>query len=749
MFTFCCVLSSFFFSPAVGLLSKSNVAMSSKARFAAAERMMTESKAPAIDKIITLLEEMYEVADQDNKKDKKEFDKFHCWITLAIHNKADSVEGGRLALAAIQAIIQEMIARIDQYHGEIAELEALIGTLKDRALALKRKREQEQEAFEALESDLSETVRLLKEAIAVLSKELLPGEGAAVIPTEAPATLLQIGQQVQRKHISQIQNEMEEDFLRFISALNHTHMHNAKEGSTDSKAARLFLAKGAALSQQLSKALPEILQGVGGAVPEIKSYNRKSGKILATLQTMLEQNERDLKIARNDENISLTEFVGLYGLTLDDLLEGYEGKDLKRVMLVNLIKHKALEDVLEERGVKILAEDMHVLATLTVEREVQQQAYDKRLEAREAEITSLTQAIQILSHDASRDNFMKTGYWNFMQLGSSTSHKALHERARREQVVHRLMRAAHESNDISLIEIAAAAKSKHVEFADVLQMLATTRTRLRNQKDEEYTYNKLCKRKLKVAYDEKKNLLGEREQMVQDKTVIDDKIKGYTETENSLIKEIADITEQMRAATDLRNGQHTDFTEEEEDQKKTIELLTTARSRLQEFYESEAAKAPTTFIQFTPPDVEDYLPQEIVHEDHCVEERYGCCDNDGKTPKIDAEGSNCNITKVGTIDDVSVRLEKGTGAISALATIITEAGQELLLIQSGESGALDAYNKFMSESQATKESKEFKLIEVRGDIAGEASLQASKEQELLTNKDALDAKDVEDRKSVV
>merc|ERR1719491_1857809 len=181
--------------------------------------------------------------------------------------------------------------------------------------------------------------------------------------------------------------------------------------------------------------------------------------------------ERDLLKATDDEMAAIAAYNTLYGLTMDALTVCFEQKDIKKMNLVEVVKYKAEWEVTDKKTKKIVDEDTKVLSDLEFNKEAERRAFEERTAVRQAEMTALTMALTTLTDDAARDNFMKTGYYNFMQVSSSSSQTQEWRHHRFRHAMQRIMKAAHSSGDATLAQIAVAAKSD--AFGDVIRLMKT------------------------------------------------------------------------------------------------------------------------------------------------------------------------------------------------------------------------------------------------------------------------------------
>merc|ERR1719261_1786665 len=123
-----------------------------------------------IDKVVTLITEMKAQTEKEAKEDMKAYDKYKCWCETTEGEKTAAIDAAKKHLDELNAFVEEAAGKEGELKTEIAGLTDDIAKDKDALASATSMRAGENKDFLAEEADLKETLDLLSQAIAVLSK---------------------------------------------------------------------------------------------------------------------------------------------------------------------------------------------------------------------------------------------------------------------------------------------------------------------------------------------------------------------------------------------------------------------------------------------------------------------------------------------------------------------------------------------------------------------------------------------------
>jgi len=541
------------------------------------------AKSP-IDKVVVLIKEMKEQCIKDGEEDSKAYDKYKCWCQTTEQEKKDAIAAAETKLEELAGFLEESNAREGELKTEIGALEEDIAKDQQALEAAQSMREKENKAFLAEEADAKETLGLLAEAIGVLQKVQLMQK-----PTkEALVQVSNIVRHVSPKFPSVMQKDLydmlgelanvEQKHLGSVflprnraAALEQEWQRNAREGDLP-----WWKAKS---SEQLGKeAKPNDLNGAAAGA---KSYNSRSGGILGILKQMGDNTAKNLADAQKEELQAEIAFQKLQAAKLSEIAAATKQKDAKDLELSELIDKvaKAKEDVEETQ--KTLDEDKTFLARTMQGCDKEDQEFAARTKVRGEEIEAISETLQILTGDEARSLFDKT--ISFLQISSvaRTSTSALQERAK-NSAMQRILSIAKKNKNWALASLAVTVRLD--AFTKVRAAMDKMVAELQEQQKAEYEKAESCKKELDTTEDKIKEATNTKEDLDMKHTELSNELEALAADTAALKKEVGDMEVALKDAGEQRKANNQLFQQSVNDQRATIQVLTMAQKRLQEFY---------------------------------------------------------------------------------------------------------------------------------------------------------------------
>merc|ERR1719375_2144481 len=434
----------------------------------------------------------------------------------------------------------------------IAELEASMGADAAKISELKAKRKEtldevnadhkalsdatgmrmkENKEFQASETDYLEAIDAAKNAIVVLGKH-----NSLAQLRSAAHTLLdaRVSQMVGSTRVSKASVNMLRSFL-----------HNAETATS-------FLA-----------------------IPGMQSYAPQSGQIFGILNQMKEDFEVNLSEAQKSEAKAKAEYESLKAAKEDEI-------DTGRKLIVSIDasiaetqekyaqEAKQLEDTQAQ-----LALDEEFLKNLKEKCATHQADYDKRVKDRLTEIDAVSDTIKILNSDESFEAFDKQVAPVFLQVDAS-------QKELRQRAVSALQRAARVSGSPRISLLAASAQLD--AFTQVKALIDKMVAELKTQQQDEVDHRDWCISELNTnerdtthAYDKKASL----EAQIKDLTKTIEKLSKDIDASKA---EVAETMNQMKRASETREGENADFQTTVSDHRVMSMILTKALDRMKQVY---------------------------------------------------------------------------------------------------------------------------------------------------------------------
>jgi chromosome segregation ATPase len=398
-----------------------------------------DPKLSGIQKVVVLLKEMSANTIKQGEDDRLAYDKYMCWCETTEAEKTAAIKAAEEKVQELEAFLEEAAAKEGELKTEIAALEEDIAADTEALATATAMRKEEHDAFAAEEADLKETLGLLSEAIAVLSKVQL-----VQTPEAHKQALLQVNDIIH--HVSpRFQGIMQKDLYDLYGEFQGVDQQKERDLKktfvTGSFLGEVFLPKHEAAALAQSKDLPWVKteeqlgkeanpNDLAGAAAGAKSYNSRSGSILGILKTQGDKFAKNLAAAQKEELEALIAFQKLAAAKNAEIAAQTKQKEAKEAELADLLDKvaKSKEDM--EATLNTLDADRKFLAATIEGCKSEDAEYAKRSKVRNEEIKALAETLVILTGDEARSLFDKT--LNFMQLGA-TSHRSLEHIAMQEQ----------------------------------------------------------------------------------------------------------------------------------------------------------------------------------------------------------------------------------------------------------------------------------------------------------------------------
>lgn len=665
-------------------------------------KMASSSYSP-IQKVVILLKDMQKTVQKDAEDDEAAYDKYKCYCETYDREKTEAIKNAEERIAELEAFVQEADAKIAELESTIASLEDDIEEGKDALATATALREKEHAEYELENADLSETIDLLGQAIAVLSKvQLLQKQRTS--KEQTAAALVQVRGIVQKLHRStRFKSVMQQDLFDVLGSL---------QALTNPQDDAFLPRRDSVALGQTSKLLPweKTEEELGkeanpndlvGAAAGAKSYNARSGSILGILEQMKETFEKDLASTNKKEDQAQKAFDELSAAKMGEIEAATKLKEAKEAELSDTIdkKAKANEDI--EATKNALSADEQFLMTLKKNCAKVDEDYNARVKVRSEELLALSQALDILMADDVRELTAKT--LSFLQLFSNEISTSSKQDRALQRAMKRIAVIANKHHNWVLASLAVRVRLD--QFTKVKEMMDKMVAELEAQQKAEYEKWEFCK----TAIDETEDEIKKEERT---KELLADKHQDLTNTLNTLSEdiktlktEVADMEVSLKTAGEDRHAANTLYQSQVADQRATIVILNKVLDRLKAFYAS-------MFVQVR---VHDHTREEPMYAAGA-----GVAPAPPPTP--------APYTKDG----------RGGGVLAMLDKIIQDATTEEQQMVADENDSQAAYGELVKETAASIEADRAAIAEKEEQSAATSAEISETEQAQLGNEQALE-----------
>jgi len=638
-----------------------------------------------IRKVVTMIEEMKATVEKEGAEDLKAYDEYKCWCKTGGEEKKRAIEYATETIADLEAFLGEAAGREGELKTKISTLSDDIDQDNSAIAQASGVRDKENAEFAASEADLKESISLLKEAIATLTKAqtlVQTGKSASV-----QTALVQV-RSVVHKHINNFQGVMQKDLFDMLGSFDQmtgTHKSQDSVVATGAFLGQVFLPKGdATVLEQEGAAAPS------GAAAGAKSYNSQGGQIVGLLNGMNDEMIRDLSASQKEEFKALVDFQNLRAAKLAEIEATTKQKELTETALSDLLNKaaKAHEDLEATKEAK--AADEKFLAELEKNCQVVDQEYQARSKIRADEVVALSETIEILTGDDARELFAKSVGTSFLQEDMTVEA----QEKRVDKVMRHLMKSAKKHNDLALMSLAVNVKLD--AFTKVIASMDKMLAELKTQQANEVDQFELCKKNIDETEDSIKVENNNKADLDEINTDLTNTLETLADEIKTLKQEVADQEVQLKKAGIDRKAENALYQQSVADQRATVTILNMALDRMKKFYTPNALVQIKSHSAVAPP-----------------------------PPKPKA-------------------FEKSAGAggvLQLLAQIISEAEQEEKVLELDENDAQRIYGEFVASSTASIEADRNSIAEKEKHTAESSGELSKTEESQLANGEMLTSLD--------
>merc|ERR1719331_2067059 len=488
---------------------------------------------------------------KEQKEDTEAYEKMSCWCETNEKEKNAAVAAAKKSIDDLTAAIETGTAKSAELKSTLVKLDKSVKKNTEALKSATGLREKEAEEFGEEETDLSSSLESATAAVDALSKT--QGVNGFLQGANSPESLLQIKAGVRAalfrgtEHLSMHQQNMMHEFLHQPA--------------------------------------------------DFKSYNSRGGAIFGVLGSMKDTFTADLKQARKDESLAVSDYEGLAAAKNDEISAARKMTVDKTQELATTDEDLANAKHDKELTIKQLNTDEAFLLDLADRCAEESTAYDERTKERSVEIKAVGEAIAILTDDSARDLFTST--LSFVQIKAQST--AQRQASKRQQASKLLRAAARKSTSHAqaLVEVAEAAKLD--AFKEVIGMVDEMVVALKKEQEDEVKHQEFCAKELQENAVSQKDT----EDTISDLTATIATLEADIDTLATEIKELeAQVVEmkvQVKKASEDRAAENKVFQETVADQRTTQALLQKALKKLEAVYSSPDTNAteaaPESFVQ--------------------------------------------------------------------------------------------------------------------------------------------------------
>lgn len=635
-----------------------------------------------IAKVVTLITEMKATAEKEGAADQDAYDKYSCWSLTNEKEKREAIKANTENVQTMESFVEEAAGTSAQLSTEITGLASDIEEDEATLDSANEQREKENEAFQAEEADMKETIGLLTQGIAKLSQvQLLQKRGHHVSKQVQGEALLQVQQVVKRvRRHPHFNNVMQKDLFDILGSFEQVARKEAtRQGSTLAAGALLgetFLPKsgGNAFFQNLLKedAKPNNLKGGAAGA---KSYNSRSGPILGILAEMKDEFQRDLASAQKEDFTALVNFQKLNAAKSAELSAARKQKEMKEGQLADLQSKVAESKESIDSSNTALDADNKFLTNLLKNRRKEDEEFAARVKTRSTEIEALGQTLEILTGDESRALFSKTV--SFLQTSASTAARERAQDMASKRAMQRLMDVGREHKNAALVALAVRVRLD--AFVKVKAALNKNLGALKKQQAAEYKRWEECKKEIDETEDEIKEGVETKNDLAEKHQDLTNSLSELKTSSDELKSEVAEMEVELKKAGEGRKAENLLYQSSVSDQRATVQILNMALDKLKAFYNKPS------FVQ---------------------------------QPATDSYSKNAGAG----------------GVMQLIAKVITDAETEAQELQMGESDAQAAYAELVQDTADSIETANKAIAEKAKASASEMSEQSETSASQIANK---------------
>jgi uncharacterized coiled-coil protein SlyX len=497
-----------------------------------------ESKERPVAKVVKLLKDMAAELQAGLEDDKQVHELLFCWCKTNDADKTKAIADGEARSAQLESIMDGAVAKIAEL---TAKRKATQEEMYEDQKALDEAEEQrmkDNKAFHAEEVDLLEAVDASEYAIEALSKH---HTGLAQVRS--------VVDRLRKARVDQLLPRSSRLASRQVDMLKGFVSQSTQGGAS-------FLS-----------------------VPGFQSYSPQSGQIFGILEQLKKDFQDSLSDAQKEELKSKEQFEALKAAKLEEIAMAKKAiANMDSEIAETQEKHAvALEEYNDTQYQLEL--DRAFLADLKKKCAVSDEEFAARVKSRTEEIAAVEDTIAILNTDESFDVAEQTVNrpTAFLQIAS-----AKEQQRRRKAASLLLHQAAQRTGSAQMVVLASSVQLD--TFTKVKEAIDKMVVELTAQNKDEIAMRDWCidnlntnKRDTTAAYDKKTSLeikIADLEKTIETLTA---DIKSSTEA-------VAEMQKQMKAASEIREGENADYQQTITDQRLMQIILAKALERMKQVY---------------------------------------------------------------------------------------------------------------------------------------------------------------------
>jgi len=598
---------------AVGALASENavqVQLSSQAQESALEAAWSqelEAKTSPIKRVVALLTQMKAELDKEASDEAAMYDKMVCWCETNEKAKTKAISDAEALDKELSAEIEARAAKFGEQATEVIRLKKQIA---EDSASLKEAtgiREREAAEFSQTEKDLMQSITNVKNAIEVLSKH---HSGASFAQLDAPvmSSMRAILRDLAFKHEMLMVSASEQQRTSLLSVSTGA---KSQVSATGNALLSALDARGAAAAESLpidiaAKVLARSAKAASAsgflqAAPSSGSYSSQSGAIFGIMEAMRDDFEKNLSQEQRDEMKAATDFKAMSAAKSSQIDAGKEKLD--EIEGEHADNQKGLSDAKEELGLTRdqRSKDVEFLRNLKITCMGLDKQWEERSKTRSTETKAVSEAISILTDDDNMDHLRNTPT-TLLQLDSDSEEGAEAQLLRKRAVAS--LRKAVQTPSFKADDLLAAwhgrvggsisgprsqlstlAVSVSLDsFKKLKEVMDKMLADLKTEQADEVTFKAHCTSEFDIT---------EKEQLRKNnqKDNLEAQIELLAKTRKTLADEIAAASAESAAAevaikkaSQVREGENSDFQKTVADQRATQAILNKALDKLTEFY---------------------------------------------------------------------------------------------------------------------------------------------------------------------
>jgi len=504
----------------------------------AASRSSHGTKSP-VEKVVNLLKDLKNKAEQDGENEQKIYDKYACFCDNALKGKADAIDKARADMRSLGQEILKKRGRVATLTKEIAKLAGKIKKnleLQEEATEMRAKENGE---FVASTDEMKQVLTALEQAITVLKT------------ANKRSLLLQTSTSTQASAIKNVLQKL--------------------PSMTVLKAEQLSL-------------LQEVLKS---------GYAPQSESIQGILGNMYDTFANDLQDSMQQEAKSNRDFEEFIETKQEELGEMSKIKSKKEAAKADAEQALAEASELYDETEEQMEADIDYFDVTKKGCLAKSEEWTKRSDLRKMELAGIEKAIEILTSDEARELFNKsikagkeTGVDEskdagvFLQLDSDSSTTAPNMRA------YALLKAkATGAHSLRLAQLAVHVHNAKVGHFDKVIAAIDEMIKALNEEDAaDIKKRDQCKDELQKIESKTKDLEWKIKNNVATIDKLTSLIAKREAEKQETIEAIKEVEEQMKQMTKERKAENKDFKQKKKEDQDSIKLLKAAMKALEKYY---------------------------------------------------------------------------------------------------------------------------------------------------------------------